>query len=70
MASTNRPDADAASAIRAPVLLMNGSKTTSTTPRMAAEARACPDGNDSLVSVTSRKSTGGRSPTDRRLAEP
>ena len=42
-------------------LLIDGSSTTSTTPRMAADASAWPDGNDSLVSVTSRYSTGGRS---------
>ena len=40
---------------------IDGSNTTSTTPRMAADASAWPDGNDSLVSVTSRYSTGGRS---------
>ena len=47
----------------------NGSSTTRTTPRIAADASACPDGNDSFVSVTSRKSTGGRSPADGGLAD-
>ncbi len=40
---------------------ISGTTTTRMTPTIAAEASACPDGNDSLVSVTSRNSAGGRS---------
>ena len=69
MASTNSPTPTQI-AIRAPALRTDGRKTTSTTPRIAADASACPDGNDSLVSVTNRKSAGRSFPADGGLAEP
>src|SRR4051812_29507192 len=37
-----------------------GTKTTQSTPMMALEATACPDGNDWFVSITRRYSSGGR----------
>ncbi len=46
---------------------IGGRKTTAKAPMTATDARACPDGNDWLVSETNRNSTVGRSrPTPRR----
>src|SRR6478609_2290561 len=59
MASTNSTPPQMAAARQA-VLRIIGTNTTSSTPMIAADAKAWPEGNDSLVSMTSRNSSGGR----------